>query len=73
MQAADFFAVTGAATLALLALLHGMVWHAQRQRWAALFALCMAMGALYFAFDPWLRPVQTGSTRPARCWGRCCC
>ncbi len=58
MQAADFFAVTGAATLALLALLHGMVWHAQRQRWAALFALCMAMGALYFAFDPWLRPVQ---------------
>jgi signal transduction histidine kinase len=57
MQAADFFAVTGAATLALLALLHGMVWHAQHQRWAALFALCMAMGALYFAFDPWLRPV----------------
>ena len=57
MQAADIFAALGAAALAMLAFLHGRVWHAQRQRWAALFALCMALGSAYNAFDPWLRPV----------------
>ncbi len=57
MQAADFYASTGALALAMLALLHGMVWHRQRQRWALVFALCMALSALYFLFDPWLRPV----------------
>jgi hypothetical protein len=54
---ADFYASTGALALAMLALLHGMVWHRQRQRWALVFALCMALSALYFLFDPWLRPV----------------
>jgi signal transduction histidine kinase len=56
MQAADFYATTGAAAMTMLAMLHARVWRAQRQRWAALFALCMAMGAAYYAFDPWLRP-----------------
>lgn len=56
MPDADVFAATGAAALAMLALLHGRVWRAQGQRWAALFTLCMAMGAVYYAFDPWLRP-----------------
>lgn len=57
MSLADFYATTGALALGMLALLHGMVWRAQRQRWALLFALCMALGALFYAFDPWLRPV----------------
>lgn len=56
MPATDFFAITGAASLAMLALLHGRVWLVQRQRWAALFSLCMALGAVYYLFDPWLRP-----------------
>ena len=56
MQAADFYATTGAAAMTMLAMLHARVWRAQRQRWAAMFAFCMAMGAVYYAFDPWLRP-----------------
>lgn len=56
MTAADFYAATGATALAMLALLHALVWRAQRQRWSALFTACMAMGALFYALDPWLRP-----------------
>ena len=56
MTTADLYATTGAAALAMLALLHGLVWRAQRQRWALLFALCMAFAAAYYALDPWLRP-----------------
>ena len=57
MTHADFYATIGAIALAMLALLHGLVWRAQRQRWSALFTLCMALGALYYTFDPWLRPL----------------
>lgn len=64
MQAADLFAATGAAALGMLALLHGMVWRAQRQRWSLLFAATMALGALYFLFDPWLRPGAGVGGRP---------
>lgn len=56
MSDANTFAAVGALALGMLALLHALVWRAQRQRWSALFTLCMSVGALYFAFDPWLRP-----------------
>jgi signal transduction histidine kinase len=56
MQAADFFAATGAAAMIMLALLHARVWRAHRHRWAAMFSFCMATGAAYYALDPWLRP-----------------
>lgn len=64
MQATDFFAAIGAAALAMLALLHGMVWRAQRQRWALMFTLCMGLGAAYYLLDPWLRP-QGDKANPA--------
>ncbi|MFO1329605.1 MAG: sensor histidine kinase [Rubrivivax sp.] len=57
MDPADFYAATGALALGMLALLHALVWRAQRKRWSMLFTLCMGVGALYYAFDPWLRPV----------------
>jgi hypothetical protein len=57
MQATDLLAATGAAALGMLAVLHAMVWRAQRQRWALMFTLCMGLGSAYYLADPWLRPV----------------
>lgn len=56
MPAADLLAFSGALVLAMLAVLHALVFRAQRQRWALLFTLCMGVGAVFYALDPWLRP-----------------
>jgi len=46
----------GAVALGTLALLHGLVWRVQRQRWSAYFAVGLALCALLYAFDEFTRP-----------------
>ncbi len=50
------YAQAGSLILLLLALLHGLVWHVLRLRWALLLALGFGMGAALYGFDAQLRP-----------------
>lgn len=56
MHAFDVFALAAALASGVLALLHGLVWRAQRARWSLVFAFAYAVIATIYAFDAPLRP-----------------
>ena len=56
MLLTQILAATAAFSLFMLALLHGLVWRLDRQRWAALFTVGLGTSSLYYALDPWLKP-----------------
>ena len=55
MQAVEAFAIAGAWALGSLALLHAIVWRAQRQRWSLQFALGYALAAAIYSQDALLQ------------------
>lgn len=52
----DAYAAFGAVSFVVLALLHGLVWQVQRERWSLAFAAAFAIGAAVYGFDASLRP-----------------
>jgi len=72
VQAVEAFALAGAWSLGALALLHAIVWRAERQRWSLLFAAGYALVALVYVFDARLQavaqqpnPIAVAMTAPA--------
>ncbi len=57
MQAIEIYALAGALTHGMLALLHGVVWRRQREAWSAYFALGYFLICLIYSFDRYLLPV----------------
>jgi signal transduction histidine kinase len=56
------YAQAGAIALALLMLLHGLVWRLQRQRWSLLLAIGFGLGALNYGLDGQMAPSVARAT-----------
>lgn len=57
-------ALAGAMTLGAIACLYALVWWRLRAAWALYSAAGYLAGALFYAFDPWLQPID-GRPQPA--------
>lgn len=57
MDPSSTYALVSALATGALAVLHGLVWRTQRQRWSLLFCLSFAVMALVYSFDARLQPI----------------